>query len=145
VEGIRKGLRVVEGSAFAAVQRHDLNMVSFVGRRDGGSEVDYTFNPLIGIPFKAGPMTSPEPVNPVFPVRDFVSGHMIALGLLAAERHRRLTGQGQLVKIALKDVALPMLGNFGMIAEVMINDADRTKARELFIWRLWPQFPDAGW
>jgi len=63
-----------------------------------------------------GPTTSPEPVNHVFPVWDFVSGHMIALGLLAAERHRRLTGQGQLVKIALKDVALAMLGNFGMIA-----------------------------
>ena len=48
-------------------------------------------------------------MNHVFPVWDFVSGHMIALGLLAAERHRRLTGQGQLVKIALKDVALAML------------------------------------
>ena len=31
------------------------------------------------------------------------------------------------MKIALKDVALAMLGNFGMIAEVMINDADRPK------------------
>ncbi len=102
-------------------------MVSFVGRRDGGSEVDYTVNPLIGIPFMTGPTTSPEPVNHVFPVWDFVSGHMIALGLLAAERHRRLTGQGQLVKFALKDVALAMLGNFGMIAQVMINDADRPK------------------
>ena len=101
-------------------QRHDLIMVSFVGRRDGGSEVDYTVNPLIGIPFMTGPTTSPEPVNHVIPVWDFVSGHMIALGLLAAERHRRLTGQGQLVKIALKDVALAMLGNFGMIAEVVL-------------------------
>jgi 2-methylfumaryl-CoA isomerase len=43
-------------------QRHDLIMVSFVGRRDGGSEVDYTVNPLIGIPFMTGPTTSPEPV-----------------------------------------------------------------------------------
>ena len=108
-------------------QRHDLVMVSFVGRRDGGSEVDYTVNPLIGIPFMTGPTTSPEPVNHVFPVWDFVTDHMIALGMLAAERHRRLTGQGQPVKIPLKDVALAMLGNFGMIAEVMINDADRPK------------------
>ena len=52
---------------------------------------------------------------------------MIALAILAAERHRRLTGQGQLVKIALKDVALSVLGHFGMIGEVMINDEDRPK------------------
>ena len=103
-------------------------MVNLLGRRDGGSEVDYTVNPQIGFPFMTGPTISPDPVNHVFPVWDFVSGQMIALGLLAAERHRRLTGQGQLVKIALKDVALARrLGNFGMIAEVMINDADRPK------------------
>jgi 2-methylfumaryl-CoA isomerase len=52
---------------------------------------------------------------------------MAALGLLAAERHRRLTGDRQLVRIALKDVALAMLGHLGKIAEVMINDTDRPK------------------
>jgi len=52
---------------------------------------------------------------------------MVALGLLAAERHRRMTGQGQSVEIALKDVALAMLGNLGIIGEVMINDFDRPK------------------
>jgi 2-methylfumaryl-CoA isomerase len=61
------------------------------------------------------------------PAWDFITGQMIAVGLLAAERHRRLTGQGQLVKLALKDVGLAMLGNFGMIAEVMINETDRPK------------------
>ena len=52
---------------------------------------------------------------------------MIALGVLAAERHRRNTGQGQFVKIALKDVALSVLGHFGLIGEVMVNDVDRPK------------------
>jgi crotonobetainyl-CoA:carnitine CoA-transferase CaiB-like acyl-CoA transferase len=66
-------------------------------------------------------------VNHVFPAWDFISGQMIAVGMLAAERHRRLTGEGQLVRLALKDVALAMLGNFGMIAEVMVNDADRPR------------------
>jgi 2-methylfumaryl-CoA isomerase len=107
--------------------RDDLIMVNLLGRRDGGSEVDYTVNPQIGFPLMTGPTTSAGPANHVFPVWDFVSGQMIALGLLAAERYRRFTGQGQLVKIALKDVALAMLGNFGMIAEVMINDVDRPK------------------
>jgi 2-methylfumaryl-CoA isomerase len=66
-------------------------------------------------------------VNHVLPAWDFITGHMMAVGLLAAERHRRMTGQGQLLKIALKDVGLAMLGNLGMIAEVMINDEDRPK------------------
>lgn len=52
---------------------------------------------------------------------------MAALGLIAAERHRRRTGQGQLVEIALKDVALAMLGNLGILAEVTANGEDRPK------------------
>lgn len=107
--------------------RDDLIMVNLTGRRDGASEVDYTVNPQIGFPFLTGPTNSPDPVNHVLPAWDFITGHMMAVGLLAAERHRRITGQGQLLKIALKDVGLAMLGNLGMIAEVMINDEDRPK------------------
>lgn len=107
--------------------RADLIMVNLTGRRDGGSEVDYTVNPQLGLPSMTGPTTTPEPVNHVFPAWDFIAGHLIAVGLLAAERHRRLTGQGQLIQVALKDVGLAMLGNFGMLAEVMVNDTDRPK------------------
>lgn len=107
--------------------RQDLIMVNLTGRRDGGSEVDYTVNPQVGLPFMTGPSQSSEVVNHVFPAWDFISGQMIAVGLLAAERHRRLTGDGQLVRLALKDVALAMIGNFGMIGEVMVNDADRPR------------------
>ncbi|MBE2257607.1 MAG: 2-methylfumaryl-CoA isomerase [Rhodobacteraceae bacterium] len=115
--------------SYEALKAHrpDLIMVNLSGRRDGGSEVDYTVNPQIGIPFMTGPVTSPDAVNHVFPAWDFISGQMIAVGMLAAERHRRLTGEGQLVRLALKDVALAMVGNLGMIAEVMVNDADRPK------------------
>ena len=108
-------------------QRPDLIMVNLTGRRDGSSEVDYTINPQVGLPFMTGPSDSLEAVNHVFPAWDFISGQMIALGMLAAERHRRLTGEGQLVRLALMDVALAMIGNMGMIAEVMVNDADRPK------------------
>ena len=52
---------------------------------------------------------------------------MSVVALLAAERHRRLTGSGQLVRLALKDVALAMLGHLGKIAEVTVNDSDRPK------------------
>jgi 2-methylfumaryl-CoA isomerase len=107
--------------------RPDLVMVNLTGRRDGASEVDYTVNPQLGFPTITGPTTTPDPVNHVLPAWDFITGHMLALSLLAAERHRRITGEGQLVKIALKDVGLAMLGNMGMIAEVMVNDEDRPR------------------
>ncbi|MCP5426181.1 MAG: CoA transferase [Gammaproteobacteria bacterium] len=107
--------------------REDLIMVSVLGSRDGGPAVDYTINPGIGFPFATGPEGSTEPVCHVLPAWDCVTGQMAALGLLAAERHRRLTGEGQAVDIALKDVALAMLGNLGFIGEVAINDFDRPK------------------
>lgn len=110
-----------------SAHRPDLIMVNLLGRRDGGSEVDYTVNPQLGLPAMTGPTDSPEPVNHVFPAWDFIAGHLIAVGLLAAERHRRLTGAGQLITLALKDVGLAMLANMGMLAEVQLNDADRPK------------------
>ncbi|MGV1008064.1 MAG: CoA transferase [Dermatophilaceae bacterium] len=108
-------------------QREDLVMVHLVGRRDGGSEVDYTVNPQTGLPFVTGPTDFHRPVNHLLPAWDCIAGQMAIVGLLAAERHRRRTGEGQLVRLALKDVALALLGHLGKIAEVMVNDADRPK------------------
>lgn len=115
--------------SYEALRAHrpDLIMVNLLGRRDGGSEVDYTVNPQLGLPYMTGPEGLADPVNHVLPAWDFIAGHLIAVGLLAAERHRRLTGEGQLVQLALKDVGLAMLGNFGMLAEVMVNDSDRPR------------------
>ena len=76
---------------------------------------------------RRGPEGSQEPVCHVLPAWDCITGQMVALGLLAAARHRRMTGQGRSVEIALKDVALAMMGNLGIIGEVMINDFDRPK------------------
>ena len=107
--------------------RDDLIMVNIVGRRDGGSEVDYTVNPAVGFPMVTGPRDSPRPVNHLLPAWDAITGIMATTSLLAAERYRARSGEGQLVRIALKDVALAMLGNLGKIAEVTVNDADRRK------------------
>lgn len=106
-------------------QRADLIMVNLLGRRDGGSEVDYTVNPAIGFPSITGASDSRLPVNHVFPAWDAIAGNMLATAILAAERHRARHGAGQLVTLALKDVGLAMLGHLGMIAEVMVNDSDR--------------------
>ncbi len=107
--------------------RADLIMVNLLGRRDGGSEVDYTVNPAIGFPALTGPTESLEPVNHVFPAWDAIAGNMLAVAILAADRHRTRHGAGQLVTLALKDVGLAMLGHLGMIAEVMVNDSDRSR------------------
>jgi len=108
-------------------RREDLMMVSLLGTRDGGPAVDYTVNPSVGFPHATGPEGSSEPVAHVLPAWDCIAGQMAALGVLAAERHRRITGQRQLVELALKDVALAMLGNLGILGEVTVNGTDRPK------------------
>lgn len=107
--------------------RADLIHVNVLGDRHGRSEVDYTVNPRVGMPFITGHPDDPRPVNHVMPVWDHICGQMAAVGLLAAERHRRLTGQGQYVRLALLDVALATLGHMGFIAEVQVNDVDRPR------------------
>jgi 2-methylfumaryl-CoA isomerase len=84
-------------------------------------------NPQVGLPYMTGPNIFPRPVNHVLPAWDLIAGQMAAMGLLAAERHRRLTGRGQLVKLALKDIALAMVANLGILAEVTVNDIDRPR------------------
>lgn len=113
-----------------AAHRADLLMVQLTGRRDGGSEVDYTVNPQLGFPWLTGPASDtagPTPVNHVLPAWDLITGQMIAVALLAALRHRDRTGEGQRVTLALKDVGLAVLGHLGFIAEVMVNDQDRPR------------------
>jgi 2-methylfumaryl-CoA isomerase len=107
--------------------REDLVMVNILGSRDGSSAVDYTVNPSVGFPAVTGAKENPRPVNHLLPAWDAITGQMAVAALLAAERYRRSTGQGQLIRIPLMDVALSMLGNLGKIAEVQINDADRPK------------------
>lgn len=108
-------------------RREDLIMMSIIGDRAGAPHVDYTVNPAVGFPAATGAEGSGEPVGHVLPAWDCIAGQQAALGILAAERHRRLTGRGQVVELALKDTALAMLGNLGVIAETTVNGVDRPK------------------
>jgi 2-methylfumaryl-CoA isomerase len=108
-------------------QRQDLITVNITGNHDGSSAVDYTVNPATGFPWATGPRHLAVPFNHLLPAWDAITGSLAAAGLLAAERHRRLTGEGQLVSLALSDVALAMVGNLGKIAEAQINRSERPK------------------
>lgn len=108
-------------------RRSDLIMLNLFGNPDGSSAVDYTVNCAIGIPFATGPTHGDKPVNPVnhvLPAWDAIAGATAAMGVLAAERHRRLTGEGQFIRLALADVAMAMVGNLGYIAEAQVNHED---------------------
>lgn len=107
--------------------REDLIMVSVLGTRDGKPQVDYTVNPAVGFPEATGPEGSEEPVAHVLPAWDLMTGQMAAMGLLAAERKRRMSGEGELVEIALKDVAMATLGHLGILGDVMVNGTERPK------------------
>lgn len=109
-------------------RREDLVMVNLLGSSDGASAVDYTVNCAAGFPFVTGNHHAdgpPRPVNHVLPAWDALAGVNLALAVLAAERYRRLTGEGQLVRLALSDIAFAMTGHLGFIQEAQINQEDR--------------------
>lgn len=108
-------------------RRPDLIMVALSGNPDGTSEVDYTVNPATGFPWATGPRNLSEPLNSILPSWDLVMGGQAATGLLAADRHRLLTGEGQLIRVALSDVAFATVGNLGRIAEAQLDSRDQRK------------------
>lgn len=108
-------------------RRGDLIMASIYGNRDGTTAVDYTVNAAVGFPHVTGPETHDGPVNNVLPAWDLLAGVNAALAILAAERHRRMTGEGQLLRLALSDMALATAGNLGYIAETQVNRSERPR------------------
>jgi 2-methylfumaryl-CoA isomerase len=106
-----------------AAQRADAIMVQLSGSPDGGNALDYTVNCAAGFPLVTG--DGHGPVNQVLPAWDVTAGKLLALAVLAAERHWRLTGQGQHVKLALSDVAMATAGDLGYIADVQVNGTER--------------------
>jgi len=107
--------------------RDDLIMVGITGNPDGSTAVDYTVNAAVGYPSATGPVGGSEPVNHVLPAWDVICGQQAALGLLAADRHRRATGDGQLVTLALADVAMSTVANMGHVAEAEILGEQRPR------------------
>jgi 2-methylfumaryl-CoA isomerase len=107
--------------------RGDLIMANILGNRDGSTALDYTVNCAVGFPAVTGVPGDVMPTNHVLPAWDLLCGMTAATGLLAAERYRRKHSTGQLLKIALSDVALAVVGDLGFIAEVQINGEVRAR------------------
>jgi 2-methylfumaryl-CoA isomerase len=109
-------------------RRPDLILLNVTGNHDGTSAVDYTVNCAAGFPFITGPVHGSRPaapVNHVLPAWDVLTGVTAALGILAAERRRHLTGKGQYIRLPLVDVAYALVSHLGCVAEVQINGEDR--------------------
>lgn len=109
------------------VERGDLVMLSITGNHDGTTAVDYTVNSAVGYPGVTGPTNSDHPVNHVLPAWDLICGQTAALGILGAERHRRQTGEGQHVSLALSDVALAAVSALGHVAEAEVLGESRPR------------------
>ncbi|NVI92028.1 CoA transferase, partial [Actinomadura sp. BRA 177] len=123
---LREGLTYDELKA----SRPDLIHVQLQGTRDGGNAVDYTVNAAMGFPGITGP--SGAPVNHALPAWDVACGLYMAIGLLAAERHRLRTGEGQSLRVALQDVALATAGNLGYLAEAQLGEPRQRLGNHLF-------------
>ena len=112
----------LRGLDFASLkaERADVIVLRLVGNRDGSAAVDYTVNAASGFPLVTGEGRG-APVNHVLPAWDIAAGLYLATGLLAAERHRARTGEGQEVVAALSDVMLATVGNLGYVGDVQVN------------------------
>ena len=111
--------------SYAALSQHrpDLIMMRLVGNYDGSGAMDYTVNCASGFPIATGP--NEDPINHVLPAWDVCAGLYLSVGLLAAERARRLEGKGQEIVLALSDVMLATVANLGYVADVQVNCSSR--------------------
>jgi len=113
-------------------RRADLIMLSLSGHADGTTAVDYTVNAAVGIPLLTGTENEMGVINHVLPAWDLIAGLHLAVGLLAAERHRARTGIGQRIDIALADVAYASMSALGFIAEAQLGSLRPRIGNDIF-------------
>ena len=110
-----------------AEHRRDLVMLNVIGNHDGSTALDYTVNSAIGYPGVTGPADFDGVINHVMPGWDIACGQAAAVGLLAADRHRLRTGEGQYIRLALSDVALAAVAALGHISEAQLLGSERER------------------
>lgn len=111
-----------------AASRPDLITARVMGWANGATALDYTVNSAVGVPLMTGPASLGDtPVNHVLPAWDIAAGLYAAFALIAAERRRRMTGQGTEIRVPLGDVAMAFMGHLGQIGEVTASGQDRPR------------------
>jgi 2-methylfumaryl-CoA isomerase len=106
----------------------DLITIRVTGTANGSAALDYTVNSAVGIPYLTGPPSlGNEPVNHVLPAWDLLTGAYAAFTVLAAERHRQRTGEGQEVRVPLADIAASSVANLGQFAEFLEFGIERPR------------------
>lgn len=105
----------------------DLISVELVGRFDGASAVDYTVQPLTGIPEITGPKEHAGSINAVVPTWDIAAGYLSATAVMAAMEYRRRTGKGARIRISLYALAMATLSNLGYLGDFQLNGVTRPR------------------
>ena len=108
-------------------RRPDVIMMVISGSADGRAQVDYTVNAQVGFPMITGPEDGTGPVNHVLPAWDVTAALFASTALLAAERSRRTSGEGQIVTLTLEDVALTIADRLGYLSEAELIDEPRAR------------------
>jgi 2-methylfumaryl-CoA isomerase len=133
-EGLSGGVLLTNAVAQEWLQYEELArhcpgviVVHITGHADGRPALDYTVNSEIGIPLITGSDELNRPVNQVVPAWDLMTGLYAAIAILSAERLRSRTGQGQVVEVALADVAVAAMSTLGFIGEVALNPDHRER------------------
>lgn len=113
--------------------RKDMITLRIMGWADGRTALDYTVNSALGIPLMTGPDSlGDQPVNHVLPAWDLAAGLYAAFAMLAAERRRTITGQGEEIRLPLGDIAMASLGHLGQIAEVSLGGDRKRYGNDLY-------------
>jgi 2-methylfumaryl-CoA isomerase len=108
-----------------AAKRADVISCTIQGNGDGSTAVDYTVNSATGYPAITGGGSAQHPVNHVLPAWDIACAYQAAFAIVAAVDHRRRTGLGAALKLALSDVAFTTLSHLGVLAEAELLGQDR--------------------
>lgn len=124
-------------------RREDVIVVTLDGSPDGTTAIDYTVNAASGVAMMTGPGGVSGPINNAMPFWDVICGKTLALGLLAAERERRMTGRGQLIALSLSDVAMASVANVGILAEAELTGHSRARDGNWIYGTFGSDFPTA--
>ena len=105
--------------------RADVVTCTIIGNPDGSTALDYTVNCATGYPYVTGNGSPATPVNHVLPAWDLSCAYQAAFAVLAAVSHRRQTGLGAELRLALSDIAFATLSNLGVLGEATVLNQER--------------------